>query len=145
MGSNNWLRAVSAVGLAVATLGPIPAANADYLDGVKGHIDIPEIARTRKSIPNVADHFAGIVDEFGSSDVFDPIMVDPDLRLPGSIGSGPSVPDELTATYSRLIVTAPESGATAIGIGETVRGVPGPASAAPLMVLAFGFGRRRRA
>lgn len=145
MGSNFWLRATSTVGLACAMLGQVSAASAQTSGGVKAHIDIPEIARTGSgnSLPDSGDPFAGLADEFDSPGYVNPTWVDPDQRAPESFG-GASGPDNVSDSFTRLIVTAPQGTASPIGFDEGVTGIPGPATLVPLSILALGFGRRRR-
>lgn len=143
MGSNNWLKIASATALAVSMLGPISAAQAQF-DGVKGHIDIPEIARTRggKTVSNPNDAFAGISDEFGDTLIGTPIGVTPDDRIPEPATGGSNDPGQVQ-TLSRLFVTAPQSVANPVGLDTDVRAVPGSGVLAPLALLTLA-GRRRR-
>lgn len=146
MGSNFWLKATSAVGLAVAMLGPVSASSADSLGGVKAHIDIPEIAHSGsgKSNPNGDGRFSGLEDEFGDVIIETPVWIDPDERPSMVVVRDDADPAILSSSVSRLIVTAPQGVLNPIGLDAGVRSVPGPATLVPLSILAIGFGRRRR-
>lgn len=149
MGSNHWLKAMSGVGVACAMLASVSLAQAEGLNGVKGHIDIPEITRTGggKSNPSGQGFYAEIIGEFGSPNFGDtPSPVPPDRSPPSEFDSagGGFVGGDITASRTNLFATAIPVGETAVGY-EFVGAVPGPATFAPMALLALGLGRRRRA
>lgn len=148
MGSNHWLKAMSGVGIACAMLASVSLAQAQGLNGVKGHIDIPEITRTGggKSNPNGQGFYAGIMDEFGSPDVSPtPGPIPPDRTPPEiDLAGGGFVQGDINGSRTHLFVTATPVGETTGGF-QTVGAVPGPATFAPMALLALGLGRRRRA
>lgn len=143
MGSNNWLKIASAAALAVSTLGPISDARAQ-LDGVKGHIDIPEIARKRTGKPssNPGDVFAGVIDEYGNIIVTPPIGINPDDRLPEPVEGGAGEPGNIE-TLMRSFSNSPVGVLNPVGLDAGIRTVPAPSVLAPLALLAIA-GRRRR-
>lgn len=145
MGSNHWLKAMSKAGIACAMLASVSVAQADGLNTVKGHIDIPEITRTGggKSAPGGQDFYAELIGEFGDSGYGPtPAPIPPD-RTPPETQSGGLVPGDVTGFRTHLF-TAPISVENTVGF-EAVGTVPGPATFAPIALLAFGLGRRRRA
>jgi hypothetical protein len=146
MGINLWLKAVGGIGLAAAMLGATPAVNADFFEGVKSHIDIPEIARG-KGRTNPWNEHQWLVDDSGFSPT-DPIRPPlPPPEEPRAPGTGPGTDglwDFGGVSVGDLIVDRPgflTSGSAGL---SGVSAVPSPATFAPLAILAVGASRRRR-
>lgn len=154
MGSNAWLRSASGVGLAFLMLGSVSDTYAGGgLDGIKGHIDIPEIARI-PGAPGTFDHHQSTIGL---------LMDDWDFGVDGWLSNAP-LPDDRTTpppqssdrvddpfqgpSLGSLIVTGPAMGRGDSSIGAdglmTSHTVPGPGGVIPLMLGVAALGRRRR-
>lgn len=148
MGSNHWLKAMSGVGIACAMLASVSTAQAEGLNGVKGHIDIPEITRTGggKSSPGGQDFYSELIGEFGNPDFGPtPAPIPPDRTPPESDSAGGGfVGGDVTGFRTHLFETAIPVGETADGF-VTPGSIPAPGTIVPMALLALGLGRRRRA
>lgn len=148
MGSNDWLIRAKRVAAAIGALCVTTFACAGDFSGVKGHIDIPEIARGPgggKGLPGSPDIFAPIGGEEFEAPYWIPSPQPPEEPLPRpQLFGGDFEPQSLTALRSLEFGSVPlEFDAPAVGSNINV--VPVPGVSALMLVGAVGLLRRRRA